>query len=84
MWFLNHHDTHNGDVMTCARLKRTPVTINITNHDLCQTNGPHIYWGSTSMPSFSHKGGTSGRTKGNCREKASPLAPRNSGSKGDP
>ncbi len=31
MRFLNHHYTHNSDVTTCARLKRTPVTINITN-----------------------------------------------------
>jgi hypothetical protein len=40
MSFLNHHLTHNSDVMTCARLKRTPATINSTNHGLCQTNGP--------------------------------------------
>jgi hypothetical protein len=33
MMFLNHHYTHNSDVRTCARLKRTPTTINITNHD---------------------------------------------------
>jgi histone H3 len=33
--------------------------------------------------SFSHKVCTSNRAKGDCREKASPLAPRNSGSKGD-
>ncbi len=36
------------------------------------------------MLSFSHKVCTSGRAKGDCREKASPLAPRNGGSKGDP
>jgi histone H3/H4 len=36
------------------------------------------------MLSFSHKGCTSNRAKGNCCEKASPLAPRNGGSKGDP
>ncbi len=36
------------------------------------------------MPSFSHQGCMSGRAKGDCREKASLLAPRNSGSKGDP
>jgi histone H3/H4 len=36
------------------------------------------------MPLFSHKGCTSGRAKGNCHEKASPLLPRNGGSKGDP
>jgi hypothetical protein len=36
------------------------------------------------MLSFSHKGCTSDRAKGNCREKASPLAPRNGGSKGNP
>jgi histone H3/H4 len=36
------------------------------------------------MPSFSHKGCTSGHAKGDCCEKASSLAPRNSGSKGDP
>ena len=35
------------------------------------------------MLSFSHKGCTSGHTKGDCREKASPLAPRNGGAKGD-
>ncbi len=28
------------------------------------------------MPSFSHKGCTNVHAKGNCREKASPLAPR--------
>jgi hypothetical protein len=37
MRFLNHHHTHNSDVMTCAHLKRTPATINITNHGLYQT-----------------------------------------------
>jgi histone H3/H4 len=36
------------------------------------------------MHSFSHKGCRSGRTKDDCREKASLLAPRNGGSKGDP
>ncbi len=36
------------------------------------------------MPSFSHKGCTSGHAKGKCREKASSLVPRNGGSKGDP
>jgi histone H3/H4 len=36
------------------------------------------------MPSFSHKGCMSGRTKGDCHEKALPLAPRSNGSKGDP
>jgi histone H3/H4 len=35
------------------------------------------------MLSFSHKGCMSGCAKGDCREKASPLAPRNGGSKGD-
>jgi hypothetical protein len=30
MRFLNHHCTHNSDVTTCACLKRTPVTVNIT------------------------------------------------------
>jgi histone H3 len=40
--------------------------------------------GSTSTPSFSHKGCTSGHAKGNCREKASPLVPRNGGFKEDP
>jgi hypothetical protein len=35
------------------------------------------------MPSFSHKGFMSGRAKGDCHEKASPLVPRNGGSKGD-
>jgi histone H3 len=50
MRFLNHHCTHNSDVMTCACLKRTPVAINITNHGPCQTNGkstggapPHLH-----------------------------------------
>ncbi len=38
MRFLNHHYTHNSDVTTCACLKRTPATINITNHGSCQTN----------------------------------------------
>jgi histone H3 len=33
---------------------------------------------------FSHKVCTSNRAKGDCHEKASLLAPRNSGSKGDP
>jgi histone H3/H4 len=36
------------------------------------------------MLSFSHKVCTSNRAKGDCHEKASPLAPRNGGSKGDP
>ncbi len=36
MRFLNHHYTHNSDVTTCACLKRTPATINITNHGPCQ------------------------------------------------
>ncbi len=36
------------------------------------------------MLSFSHKVCLSDRAKGDCREKASPLAPRNGGSKGDP
>jgi histone H3/H4 len=36
------------------------------------------------MLSFSHKVCTSDRAKGDCPEKASPLAPRNGGSKGDP
>ncbi len=35
------------------------------------------------MPSFSHKGCMSGHAKGNCCEKASPLASRINGSKGD-
>jgi hypothetical protein len=52
--FLNHHYTHNSDVMTCACLKRTLATINITNHGLCQTNSLENYRGKTSMPSFSH------------------------------
>ncbi len=34
--------------------------------------------------SFSHKGCTIGCAKSDCHEKASPLAPRNGGSKGDP
>jgi hypothetical protein len=34
--------------------------------------------------SFSHKVCTTDPAKGNCHEKASPLAPRNGGSKGDP
>jgi histone H3 len=45
---------------------------------------PKIHWGSNPMLSFSHKVCTSNRAKGNCREKALPLAPRNGGSKGDP
>jgi hypothetical protein len=84
MRFLDHHYTHNSDVMTCARLKRTPTTINITNHVPCQSNGPEINWGKTSMLSFSHKGCTTIHAKAYCYEKASPLAPRNGGSKGDP
>jgi histone H3/H4 len=36
------------------------------------------------MPSFSHKGCMSGHAKGECRKKASTLAPRHGGSKGDP
>ncbi len=84
MRFLNHHHTHNSDVATCARLKITPATINIINHGPYQTNGPLIYWGSNPTLSFSHKVCTSDRTKGDCHEKASPLAPRNGGSKGDP
>jgi histone H3/H4 len=36
------------------------------------------------MLSFSHKVCTSNRAKGDCHEKASLLAPRNGGSKGDP
>jgi hypothetical protein len=36
MRFLNHHSTYNSDVTTCACLKRTPATINITNHGPCQ------------------------------------------------
>jgi histone H3/H4 len=36
------------------------------------------------MLSFSHKVCRSDRAKGDCREKASPLVPRNGGSKGDP
>jgi histone H3 len=32
MRFLNHHYTHNSDVTTCAHLKITPATKNITNH----------------------------------------------------
>jgi hypothetical protein len=84
MMFLNHHYTHNSDVTTCTCLKITPATINITNHGPYQTNGPQIYWGSNPMLSFSHKVCMSHRAKGDCREKASPLAPRNGGSKGDP
>jgi histone H3/H4 len=76
--------THNSDVTTCARLKITPAIINITNHGRYQTNGPQIYWGSNPTLLFSHKGCTSGCAKGDCGEKASPLAPRNGGSKGDP
>ncbi len=30
MRILNHHYTHNSDLTTCACLKRTPATINIT------------------------------------------------------
>ncbi len=84
MRFLDHHNTHISDVTTCARLKRTPTTINITNHSLCQSNSLEINWGKTSTLSFSHKGCTTVRAKAYCREKASPLAPRNGGSKGDP
>jgi hypothetical protein len=84
MRFLNHHYTHNSDVTKCAHLKRTPMTINITNHVPCQTNSPEINWGKTSTISFSHKGCTAVRVKANCHEKASPLAPRNGSSKGDP
>jgi histone H3/H4 len=84
MRFLNHHYTYNSDVTTCACLKRTPTTINITNHVPCQTNSPEINWGKTSLLSFSHKGYATLRAKANCHEKASPLAPRNSGSKRDP
>jgi hypothetical protein len=40
MRFLNHHYTHNSDVTTYAHLKRTPASINITNHGQCQTNSP--------------------------------------------
>ncbi len=36
------------------------------------------------MLSYSHKVCTSGHTKGDCHERASLLAPRNGGSKGDP
>jgi histone H3 len=46
MRFFNHHYTHNSDVPTCARLKRTPATINITNHGPCQTNGRKSTWGA--------------------------------------
>ncbi len=84
MRFLNHHYTHNSDVITCARLKITPAFIHITNHGQYQTNGLLIYWESNPMLSFSHKVCTSGRAKGDCHEKASPLVPRNGGSKGDP
>jgi hypothetical protein len=82
--FLNHHYTHNSDVPTCACLKRTPMTINITNHSPCQTNSLEINWEKTSMPSFSHKGCMAVRMTDSQREKASPLLPRNGGSKGDP
>ncbi len=57
MRFLNHHYTHNSDVAICARLKRTPATINITNHGPCQSNSLEIYWGKPSMPSFSQEKG---------------------------
>ena len=70
MRFLNHHYTHNSDVRTCACLKRTPGTINITNHGPCQANSPEIYWGKTSMPSFSHNGCTTVCTTGDSCEKA--------------
>jgi histone H3 len=75
MQFLNHHYTHNSDATTCACLKRTPVTINITNHGPCQTNSLEIYWGKTSTPSYSHKGCTTVHATSNSREKALPLCP---------
>ncbi len=75
MRFLNHHYTHNSDVRTFARLKRTPATINITNHGPCQTNSLEIYWGKTSMPSFSHKGCMTVCTTGNSHEKALRFCP---------
>jgi hypothetical protein len=84
MRFLSHHYTQNSDVTACAHLKRSPATIHITNHVLCQSNSPEINWGKTSMLSFSHKGCKTVRAKANCGEKASLLAPRNGGSKGDP
>ncbi len=84
MRFLNHYYTHNSDVTTRACLKRTPATINITNHVPCQTNSQEINWGKTSMLSFTPKGHTTVCAKADCREKASLLAPRNGDSKGDP
>jgi histone H3 len=63
MRFLNHHYTHNSDVMTCAHLKRTPATINIPNHGLCQTTArkstgekpPHLHLATKAARAYAQQ-----------------------------
>ncbi len=43
MRFLNHHYTRKSDVTTCARLKRPPVTINITIHGFAGGAPPQLH-----------------------------------------
>jgi hypothetical protein len=84
MRFLNHHYTHNSDETTCAHLKRTPVTKKSPTMDCVKQTAWKLTWGKISTPSLSRKGHTRVCRTDWQREEASPLSPRNGGSKGDP
>ncbi len=85
MRFLNHHYTHNSDVTTCACLKRTPRPLTSPTMARVKQMAGKSTGGAPPRLHLATKAAqcTSGRTKGNCHEKASPLVPRNGGSKGD-